>query len=57
MELNPKFEYRNTKQYQMTENQNLKHRFRSSGDSRLGHSDFEFLICFEFQISCFGFLT
>ena len=62
MELNPKFEYRNPKQIQMTKNRNTKLRWCSGGDSRFGHSDFEFLICFhrkvscgEFRISCFGF--
>jgi hypothetical protein len=53
MELNPKFEYRNTKQYQMTENQNPKHRWCSNGDSRFGHSDLELPICFGFRASDF----
>jgi hypothetical protein len=48
MELNPKSEYRNPKQIQMTKNPNPKP--RRSGGGRFGHCDFEFLICLEFRI-------
>jgi len=37
----------------MTKNLNPKLRRHASGDRRFGHSDFEFLICFEFRASDF----